>query len=141
MFNLMKKLLVVFLVSIMLMSCMTGFVQASEVAETALQWDYILDIYRTLDFYNGVGCFSTMIDCLPDEVIEIEATATLYYVTSRGNWSKIDEWYYHVEDCYISIGIDFPGVSGREYVVQVDAIIYTENDSETFSYATIDVCP
>ena len=137
----MKKLLVVFLVSIMLMSCMIGFVHASEVAETALQWDYILDIYRTLDFYNGVGYFSTLIDCLPDEVVEIEATVTLYYVTSRGNWSKIDEWYYDVEDSALPVDLTFNAVSGREYVVQVDAIIYAENDSETFSYATIDVCP
>lgn len=141
MFNLMKKLLVVFLVSIMLMSCMTGFVQASEVAEAALQWDYILDIYRTLNFNGNTGYFSTLIDCLPDEVVEIEATVTLYYVTSRGNWSKIDEWYYDVEDNSLPVDLTFNAVSGREYVVQVDAIIYTENDSETFSYATIDVCP
>lgn len=134
----MKKTFTIIMACIMLVSCMIAPVKA---AENALQWDYILDIYRLLNFYRGTGYYSVQIDCVQDDVIEIEATATLYYINASGTLSEIDSWHYSVEDCTLSFDEEFEATSGTEYVVELDATVYTEDDSESIFFTSTKTCP
>lgn len=136
----MTKRISVLLVAAMLISCFCMTCLADDEYGVMPCWTYIYSVDKNIAFSGTSGNYSLSMLCV-DEVDEIEATATLYYLNSRENWVQQKEWTYSVTDCELYIDEDFTAVAGRTYKVEFEATVYSGSDSESVSASTTKVCP
>lgn len=138
-----KRISILLAISTILLSCFCMGIQAEKMdahPDTIPRWISITSMQGGISFSEDTGTYTMKINGIND-VSKIEATATLYYINSRGNRSKITTWNYIKEDYKLTIDEDFTAVSGREYVVDLEGTAYIGSSGEDFDNTVFNTCP
>ncbi len=104
-------------------------------ASAAINWDYITSVGGTISYSGSTGYYYGYIETAGAD--RIEATATLYYKNSGGNWIESTSWDYDVDTEYVDINETFKTSSSREYKVVLRGTVYSGSDSETVTYTAM----
>lgn len=132
----MKKFFVLLMVGILLVSCLSVSIGAVDA-----RWANASQITGDLVFSGTEGNYSAFI-LGKSGVTKITATATLYYKDSAGNWIVMStDWSYSVNSAMLAIDEDFTGVSGREYKVVLDVVVYKGTSGESITQTVTKTCP
>lgn len=116
-------------------------ISAININNKALCWENVSLINGSISFIGTNGNYSMLIDGV-NGVNRITANATLYYRQQNGAWFEIPtEWSYDITDNYLSINEDFNAISGFEYKVELNAIVYKDGYGEEISKTNIKICP
>ena len=104
------------------------------------RWDNSSGATAYLSFNGNVGTVEAYIVGATG-VTNIDATVTLYYKTSAGEWIEIaKDWDYNVNQDSLSISETFIGIRGREHKIVVDATLTKNGVTETVSDSAIALC-
>ena len=132
----MKKSFAFLLVVVLLVTCLSVSVGAADA-----RWVNAAAIDDQITFSGTSGEYSAMIEG-KSGVTKITAIATLYYKNSAGNWIEMStDWSYSESSDILVIEEDFTGVSGREYKVVLDIVVYKGTSSESITQTVTKTCP
>jgi len=108
----MKKVLSFFIAGMLLLSCCIG-VQAAlpEIAEPL--WDNIFEMENIISFNGTEGTASAELDG-KSGTTEVSGSLKVYKETDRG-WVFVDSVSDSTDGTYLSLSVDFTGVSGGYY--------------------------
>lgn len=132
----MKKFFALLIVGVLLVSCLSVSIGAADA-----RWVNTAAVDDQITFSGTSGEYSAMIEG-KSGVTKITATATLYYKNFAGNWIEMStDWSYSENSDILVIEEDFTGVSGREYKVVLDIVVYKGTSGESITQTVTKTCP
>lgn len=137
----MKRKVALLLLGCIILSCFCVPVSAStEIDYGVYRWSNIASVEARLGFNGRSGNYSVVLKGAND-VNNITASAVLYFKNSDGDWVEIPmDWTYEVTDSELVISEDFRGVIGREYKVELSAMVYMNGYGEPLKKTSTKVC-
>ena len=104
------------------------------------RWSNIMSVETRLTFDGRSANYSAIITGAND-VNNITASAVLYFKNSDGDWVEIPmNWTYDEDVSELVISEDFRGVIGREYKVELSAMVYMNGYGEPLKKTSTKVC-
>ncbi|MBP3919575.1 MAG: hypothetical protein J6I50_10460 [Clostridia bacterium] len=137
----MKRKVALLLLGCIILSCFCVPVSASTEIDTGMyRWSNIMSVETRLTFDGRSANYSAIITGAND-VNNITASAVLYFKNSDGDWVEIPmNWTYDEDVSELVISEDFRGVIGREYKVELSAMVYMNGYGEPLKKTSTKVC-